>query len=362
MTKNQYKLKYLFLGLLAVFSLSACGKSLEAPESVMDKAKQALVDMESARIDATAEAKGNNGTDDLSFSGDMTLAFDKKDPEDNKMDLHLALSGDLQAGEKVLNGDLDFNFISSGKQYYVKLNQLNSSDESLTAMKPFIDLYSGKWLRIAEDFIPQNIRDLQTEDEALKLKQKQLEQLFVETRLFDVVKEYGMEKLDGRQVYHYGLQANMNGFKDYMTKAAMIDGRELTIQEIEESLQVLSYLKKAEIYVDSENYYLLKSVLQFTGEALSESANLQVEITVDGSDYNEPLSVDIPEDAEDFNPLSLVMGLGGVPGLTDESGTALEGVEVPEPGTTLEMEGVSEGISTDAPVADDSVTEVPVAE
>lgn len=321
--------KYLLLAGLTIFVLSACGESLESPEVVIDKAKQAIVDISSGIVDVSVEAEGKNGTDDLLFEGGMELTFDKSDEEDQKFDLHVMLSGNLRAGEKSLDGDFDLNFVTVGKEYYVKLNKLSSSDESLTSMQPFIDLYMGKWLRIAEDFIPEDIRNLQEQDEAIKLKKKQLQDLFVETTLFDVVKEYGVEKLSGEKVYHYGLQPNIDGFKDYMAKAAVIDGRELTMQEIEEAVKVLSYIKSAELYIDTEDYYVLKSVFLFSGAALSEEAdaNLEVEIVVEGSKYNESVTVKAPEDAEDFNPLNLIMGLGGVPTLPTDAEEAEEETE-----------------------------------
>lgn len=323
--------KYFLLAGLTLFVLSSCGESLESPEAVIDKAKQVIVDVTSGQIDATVKAEGKNGTDDLIFEGGMEMTFDKSDAENQKLDLHIMLSGDFQAGEKSLDGDLDVNFVTIDTEYYVKLNKLSSSDESLTSIQPFIDLYMDKWLRIAEDFIPENIRDIQGQDEAVVLKKKQLQDLFVDTTLFDVVKEFGMEKLNGEKVYHYGLQPNINGFKDYMTKAAIIDGRELTIQEIEEAVEVLSYIKSAELYIDVDDYYVLKSIFLFSGAALSENAdaNLEVKIVIDGSDYNESVSVEAPEEAEDFNPLSLIMGIGGVPTISDDA-EGLEGMTISE--------------------------------
>lgn len=335
--------KYLLLAALSVTMLAACGESLESPETVMNKAKEAVVEVDSGKIEVTAKAEGQNGTDDLLFTGEVEMVFDKQDRENKKMDLHVSLSGDLKAGEKELNGDFDLNLLTLAEQYYVKLNKLESSDESITQMKPFIDMYKGKWLKIAEDFVPEDIRDLQGEDEAMRLKKKQLEDLFVETKLFDVVKEYGVEKLNGEKVYHYGVKPNIEGFKDYMTKAAIIDGRELTLQEVEEAVEVLTYVKNAELYIDVDDYYVLKSVLQFTGEALSEEAdaNLEVEIVIEGSDYNKSVTVKAPADAEDFNPLNLVMGLGALSAMPDDTG----GTEVVEEGVTDDASEETEAVA-----------------
>ena len=336
--------KYVLLALVATLLLSACNKPLEAPEAVIEKAKQAVIDVQSGQVEVVATVDGNNGRDDLDFDGNMSLTFDKREEDNSKFDLHLDVSGKMQTGEQNLDGDLDVNFITMDKEYYVMLNELSSSDPSVASIEPFINLYSGKWLRIAEDFIPENIRELQGQDEAFMLKKKQLEDLFAETTLFDVVKEYGVEKLNGHSVHHYGLAVNMNGFKDYMSKAAIIDGRELTQQEIEEAVTVLSYIREAEVYIDVDTYHIIKSVFRFSGEAISSDASLEVEIVVDGSDYNKSVSIEVPEDAEDFNPLNLIMGLGGVPALPEEDSAMLE-------------EAVSEAMEEHGSVMMEEVTE-----
>lgn len=333
-----FKAWYLVPAVFSVLALTACGKPMESPETVMQKAKEAIVDITSGKVMATATAKGSNGTDDLKFDGGMQLTFDKKDELKKMFDLHVSLSGDLKAQDKNLSGELDLNFIALEKEYFAKLNKLASSDESMTAIQPVLDQYKGKWLRIAEDFIPENIREVQAEDEATKLKRQQLEDLFVRTTLFDVTKEYGVEKLNGRSVYHYGLTVNMDGFKDYMAKAAIIDGRELTTQEIEEAVKVLTYIKDAQLYIDTEDYYILKSTFRFSGEALNQDSTLEVELDIDGSDFNQSVTVKAPEGAEEFNPLNLMMGLGSISAPADGTQTeaVTDSVTTDEEGATTE--------------------------
>lgn len=311
----------LILGMASVFLLSACGRSLEAPEAVIKKAQEAMTEITSGKIKVSADAEGQNVTDDILFKGTMNLIFDNKNEEERKADLHLMLSGNMKAAENVLNGEFDVNFITLDNKYYVKLNKLTSNNASLTSMQPFIDLYIGKWLQIAEDFIPENIRNVQSQDKAMELRNKQLKDLFAETDLFDVIKEYGIEKVNGKKAYHYGLKPNMEGFKDYMLKAAAIDGRELTIQEIQEAITILTYIKHAEIYIDANDYYVLKSNLIFSSEALSgeSNSNLDIKIFIEGSDYNKSVTVKAPKDAEDFNPLSLIMGLGSMGVLQEDA-------------------------------------------
>ena len=275
--------KYLALLLSPLFVLTACGSAVESPEQVMNKAKIAMVEIKSGEIDITASVDGNNGADDLKFEGDIEVAFDKSDEKNPKMELSVDVAGDMKSAERNLDGSLDFDLITLNKEYYVMLNELTSSDEGLKQVTPFVNLYLGKWLRIAEDFIPENVRNLQGLDDEALAKKKQLEELFQDTKLFTVTTEYGVENLNGSKVYHYGLTPNMDGFKEYITQASIIEGNELTLQEVNDAVQILSYIKEIEVYVDASDYYVLKSVLHLTGAAISGPANIEIEVVVDGS-------------------------------------------------------------------------------
>jgi len=348
MKRNNFLIsKFLILSGVSIITLSACSQALEDPEIVMEKAKQVLVEIQSGSVEISADMTGNNGSEEnITFDGDVEITFDKTNEENKKLDLHVDVSGDIQVTEKAIEGDLDFNFITLNKQYYVMLNEFNSSDESMKSIEPFINMYLGKWLRIAEDFIPENIRELQGQDEAMLLKQEKFKELLLKTELFTVSKEYGVEKLNGESVYHYGIEVNLEGFKDYITKAAVIDGRELTIQEVDEAVAILAYIKGAELYIDTDDYYILKAVFNFFGEGINEEgANVDVAIVINGGDYDEDVTIEIPEGAEDFNPLNLLMGMGGVP--------VVEAPDAPKNGTIdedsdLEEEAVGDEVMEDA--------------
>jgi hypothetical protein len=324
--KNLPFAKFFIATIVCALALSSCGNKLEAQSEVLLKAKEAIIAAESGEVEVTAAVNGGNGDDDLQFTGDLNLVFDKSDIENRKIDLQVDLSGLMKAGEQVLNGDLDAQLIALSNEYYVKLDELSSSDGSLASVEPFIDLYKGKWLRVAEDFIPENIRNLQGEDEATTLKRQQLETLFLETELFKVSKDYGIEKLSGNNVYHYDLEVDKDAFGDYIRKASIIDGRELTKAEIEESIAILDYIEVLEVYIDTTNYHTHKAVLSVSGQALSQEANLEVEVVILTENLNDSVNVSAPESAEEFNPLSLLMGLGAESPEVNE----LDTLETPE--------------------------------
>lgn len=324
------------ISLLSLVLLAGCNSgSTESPDDVIEKAKEALLEIDSAEIEVDASVLGSSSSDDLDFTGTMELAFDNTDEENKMMDLHLDVSALMKAGERSLTGDIDLAVVVMGNEYFVKLNELDSSDPSWSSVLPFVNLYKGKWLQIAEDFIPENIRELQSEDDAAELKREQMEALFLEKELVRVKKDYGVETLNGEKVYHYGLEVNQKGFEEYMAEVAVIDGLALTPAELEEAIAVLEYIKDIELFVSTDDYHVQKAVFVLTGEAIEDESNLDVEITVLGKNYNKPVNVEAPEGAEPFNPLNLLLGAGGA-ALPPVDPGALGGIET--------LEAIDEGV------------------
>ncbi len=331
--------KFFALILFSLALLAGCNNAAtESPDDVMAKAKQALLTIDSAEVEVEASVLGSSSSDDLDFSGSMELAFDNTDEENKKMDLHIDVSALMQADERSLSGDVDLGIVVMGNEYFVKLNELSSNDPSWASILPFVNLYKGKWLQIEETFIPENIRELQNEDEAAVLKREQMEALFLEKELFKVKKDYGVESLNGEKVYHYGLEASEDGFQEYMTQVAVIDGLELTPAEVEEAIAVLDYIKNIELYVSTDDYTVQKAAFIFTGEALEDESNLDVEVTIFGKNYNKSIDISAPEGAEPFNPLNLLLGAGG---------GALPPIDPAALSGTVELEAVNEGVVVD---------------
>ncbi len=339
--------KLFVFALFSAVLLSACGTPNETPETVIDNAKEALIEIKSGDVDFSIDLMGSSEEDDIQFNGDIVLLFDHQDEKNKKVDLHVDISGDMQAQDKALDGDLDFEFVSIGSDYYVRLNELRTSDDSLTEAQPIIDSHKDKWLHIVEDFIPEELRNLQEEDEEMAEKRRQLHELFVDTNLFDVIKEYGVESIDGQQVYHYGVSLNRDGFEDYVYKASVIDGREMTNAEVEEAVAVLDNVKDIELWIGTEDYYVYKAVITFSGGAVDEDFDMDVTLTIEGDKYNENLDINAPSGAEEFNPLTLLMLLNGIPAETTEEPLGLGEEDTDLMIEAEEEEAISEELPTE---------------
>lgn len=306
--------KYFLVAVASLIVLTACKKSPESSGEVLTNAKEAVIDLNSGTVDITGTIKGQEVEDAIDLEAGLVMTFDDRKEKEKKLDAKMKVTGTMKSQNKTVNGDLDAQMISIGSQYYVKINKLSSNDEGIVMMEPFINQYKEKWLRIAEDFIPANIRNLQAQNEMTEEQRKQIEELFLETKFFTVAKDYGMEELDGVEVYHYALTPDQEAFKTYMTKSALVEGRPMTQAEIDQSVAFLSSLEKAEFFISKKDYSLKKALFTFSGDTQSPGSNLTMEITVLTSGFNQSTDIEAPASSEDFNPLNLIMGLGSLPG------------------------------------------------
>ena len=319
--------KTVIASILSIAFLTACEGAVESPEEVMSKMKQNLSEVNSGDFSGDIAMTGSGQGETVDFNIDLALKFDRIDVENRAMELELKTAGTMSALEETVDADVDLQFKTVGEQYYIRLNKFDSTDQNINEIKPLLDTYISKWLHISSDFIPEDIRKLQDKDEETLAKEAQLKELFLSTNLFTIVKEYGIDTLDGKKMYHYGIELDQKGVQDYIRATAVIEGRELTDEEIAEASKIATYLKGAEIWVGSEDYYPYKFTIKIDSEALGQEmaqqdSDMQIIITLRGSDYNKPMNISVPADAQEFNPLELLMSYSMMNAQMDEDGTS----------------------------------------
>lgn len=311
-TKKFFIFKLFALFGLSLFLLASCDTPTETPEDVIRQFKEQTTEIESGDISAEVVMNGTDDQDAIDFTAEFDLKFDRHDQEYRKADIKVSMSGMMKTAEQALDGDIDFNIRTIGEDYYILLDKLESNSENMASIQPIVDGYVGKWLHIADDFIPQNVRQFQEKDEETLAKEKQLKQLFVDTDLFIVTQEYGVESVNGKKTYHYGIQFNEPGVQEYIRKAAIIDGRDLTEAEIEEASKVISYVDNVELWIGVKDYYLYKATAYLTGGLAEDDVDMNITVTFEGDDYNRSIKVSAPTEAEEFNPIELLMAYSTV--------------------------------------------------
>jgi hypothetical protein len=324
-TNKSFLFKILPLFFFSLFVLTSCGQPSESPESVIQKFKEQAIKVNSGDISAEMKMKGEDKTDVMDFTATADFKFDRSDQKNSKTDTKVAFNGALKAADQSLDGDVAFNVRTVNNGYYIFLDKLNSTSEQVKQIKTVLDKYMGKWLRISDSFIPENLRQPEEKDEATLAKEEQLKRLFVDTDLFIVAKEYGVESVNGQKTYHYGIQFNENGVQDYLRKIAALDNREVSDDDLKEATKIISYVKSAELWIGVKDYYPYKAVIALTGGLTENDTNMTVDIAMNGSDYNNSVNITAPENAEEFNPLEVFMAYGAVSGGANNAATTEDG-------------------------------------
>ena len=306
---------------IAFFVLNSCGKTpSESPDAVINKFKTAIKNIDAADFSVSADMTGKESTDNINFDLNADAKVDRLDEKRNA-DVSVKLGGALDAQGQKLDGNLNIRIVTVGDEFYFNLSQFDTTDPNTEKIETALKPYMSKWEHISSDFIPQNIKDLQKNDPDSQKKQEQLKDLFISTKLFDVSKEYGVEKLDGNNVYHYGIKLDKDGVKDYIKKASVISGTEKTDQEVEDAATFVDSVSDLELWIGADDYFLYKGVATLTGSNADNNATSSITITYTAKSYNKDLGIKTPEGSEEFNPISLLMGLQLGQGTTAPSGT-----------------------------------------
>ena len=124
----------------------------------------------------------------------------------------------------------------------------------------------------------------------------------------------------------------------------------LTDAEVEEASKIVAYVNSAELWIGVKDYYLYKATVGMAGEAGEGKPNMNVTISMQGSDYNNAIKIESPQDAKEFNPLELLMLYSAA------STTATE----PADGTVTEEALIEDG-TTDTP-AEETTADTPTEE
>ena len=158
-TKRYFLLKIFALSSISLLLLTSCGGGNESPNVVIQKFKEQTSVIKSGDLTAHAVVKGvglaEKANEKIDLNADLTAKFDRREGSEHKADVKLDLGGSMNSADKNFQGSLGFNFISVSEDYFLKIDKLEVSDDSLQTLQPFLQKYQGKWLHIAKDSFPK---------------------------------------------------------------------------------------------------------------------------------------------------------------------------------------------------------------
>ena len=312
MTTKRIIAKLIALFGIALFVLNACSSTVEPAETVISKFKQAVKEVKSADMSFVATMKGKDKEDNIDFTLSADAKIDRLGDESKRErmgDVNLKVNGALVSGGQKLDGKLSIRIVALGEEFYFNLSEFDSSDPSTDKYEELLKPYLTKGEHISKDFVPEGIKKFQQNDEETLKREEALKDLFINTKLFEVTKEYGVEKLEGNKVYHYAVKLDKEGVKEYIKKSSAINGAEKTDQEVTEAAAFVDSITNMEMWIGVKDYYLYKGVVDMSGQNAEGAATSTVSLAYTAKNYNKDMKITAPEGFEEFNPITLLMGM-----------------------------------------------------
>lgn len=305
-------------GLVAIsFGLVGCQQGAapeKAPEVVLQEgmAKMMEVSSNSYNVNVKGDLKGPTGekpekvTFNLIASGSME-AKDAKDPKFN-----LSLKGDMMADAD--GGSAEAAFRLNKDSIYLSLMSLDGKGEVNIPDDIKAELV-GKWwsMPIPPEALDELAKAMPSSDTAnLTDQQKQMKALIDSTKFFKDVAYKGMESVGGEQSYHYTATLDKAAFTEFVSKAAELQGETISDTEKADMAQGLEMFDfSGDFYVGQTSGILnkVKGVLTMKASADGSTPSGTVAIEAMASDFNKPVTVEVPANVE---PLPLE-ALGALP-------------------------------------------------
>ncbi|QQR83055.1 hypothetical protein IPJ72_04520 [Candidatus Peregrinibacteria bacterium] len=305
--------KGIAVSLASVVLLTACGGDAEAPEAVIPAFQENLVAIETFDTNVNFSFLGKDQVDNMNFQLDANVKGDQTDPAQQKAAVDLKANVTLTSAEATTQGNMGVNFLINGTEFLFKLGEFNFKDPSIAPYLPIIESYKDRWLKLSSDFLPGIVSSLANErtDEMIEMEEK-AKQFFVEADLFDVTKEYGTETVNGRDSYHYQVSLNQEGMTAYLNQlGSLMPDSTQTLQPADMD-ELFNSIKSIDLWIGKEDHQLSKGIINLMADnAESQGASFDISLTILANSYNKPVSIEVPAEFEEFDPLSLMMGLSG---------------------------------------------------
>lgn len=249
------------------------------------------------------EEVNKNGLEKLVFNVDFSGVYDSNDSKNPKFTLVLAGEGSLNGGKEE---NLKAEMRGVGTDMYLVLDSM--SDFGNPMYSAFTGSILKQWYKVA---MPEGAATsyLSKSEEDMTPEEKKLKELFQNTSLWKKVKYKGEEMVDGVDSYKYRVVLDKAALKEFFVESAEITGNPM-----------LAGTNGFDKFVDNTEFegfvWIAKSDMTFrklSGDVDVEDlegVDAEFTMTYSISNLNGTVSVDTPENAKEFDPMSLLGGLG----------------------------------------------------
>lgn len=284
------------------------------------------------------EMKSGNVTGKVSLdlkgkeSGKFTISvdsdFDVAKKGDEKVKLTLAAEGEMNAQGVSGKGNAKLDFDVFPKTIYLNLGEIKVDSDKDPTLKQTVDMmispYVGQWWKMD---LPEGVNPFETtsaqNSNVTPDQEAKIKELVKKSDFFTVDKNYGNEKINGVDTYHYGIKLNEDGMVNFAKETAKIMEKPMSADDEKKMREGLKKMKlEGELWIGVQDKYIYKTNLTVAAkdEEQNMDMNFKFELTLDP---NKSVSITEPSGAQDLMTAlaPLMMGPGAVPGGSTETPT-----------------------------------------
>ncbi len=267
------------------------------------------VDTVKMNMDMTVSIRPPAEFEDEAIDFDIALsgAVDSTDVENPRLSLLIDLAADIaEIGPQVAKGEIRME----NELVYVMLSEISDfGGEVPTAMT---DPYIGQWWIIP---IPEGaLTDFGTLTPAdLAAQEEKVNEIIGRTDFFKDLEYIGSEKVSGVDTWHYSGNLNNDGIISFIyevyTEFEDSTPTEAEVAELEEALEMLDFA--VDVWIGQDDI-ILRRVLGTANVVIPENeggGEVDMEFDLTYSALNEPVDIEIPEDATEIDLSALTEDL-----------------------------------------------------
>lgn len=249
---------------------------------------------------------------DLNAKGGLDM-LDAKNP---KFSLIMALGGSSNEFTKRIGGVLDVRLVD--KLLYLNVTEIPdltgiAPPEALEAFK----LFKNKWLKFPTDeqMLSQLSRSA-ADESTMTPQEKQMMEVVKNAKLFKDIAYKGNENIHGMDSAHYVMTLDSAGLKDMVAKLSALQGEMSETEKADFdkffSSEVMGKMTATvDMWISVKDMMITRMSAVINVGPIEELQSMNMNLDIQVWDFNKPVNVEIPPNAETFDPLML-MG-GGAP-------------------------------------------------
>ncbi len=306
------------LGMISMLALAGCGGSKSDPagetgkpatETVQESLSNFYyeVDTASYEVNLMGDVQAPEGQVPGSVNFDVTLSgsVDSSNPAQPMLNLALMGSGSMDDGA---DQNVDAELRLDSEMLYFVVNEVSDFDGQLPA--EMVSEFLGQWWSMP---IPPGTfaaaGAYNDGDEELSEDEQKFKDLIERSTFFKDIEYVGEEDVMGDAASHYTLALDKEGIKQFVQDGAMeFEGEELSeadMADLDEALEALDFSGEYWIGVDDMIMRGMKGTWTITPP---EGGSIDLTVDVKVGELNEPVSVEAPADAQEFDPFALMGG------------------------------------------------------